>query len=75
MDYGRYKVKDVCGGALDEGLEDCIDFVNMEASSCNRKNGAFVSGSYISFHGSLSLPELLEGASCEHMENSGMQLK
>lgn len=71
--YGRCRVRDACGGELDESLKACIDFGKYGGQLMEQENGAFVSGGYISYHGALSLPELLEGASCERMENIGMK--
>ena len=71
-EYGKYMIMDSGHYEYDENLAGYIDFAKYGKERVENEQGQFNDRGYVSYHGTLSLDELLQGDSTQ---NVGPQLK
>ncbi len=75
-EYGRYMIIDSGHYEFDENLEEYIDFKEYGKQRMAGEYGRFTENGYISYHGFISIEEVMAGSETERMdmEMGGMQL-
>jgi len=71
-EYGKYMIMDSGHYEYDENLAGYIDFAKYGKERVENEQGKFNDRGYVSYHGTLSLDELMQGDSAQ---NVGPQLK
>jgi len=71
-EYGKYMIMDSGHYEYDENLAGYIDFAKYGKERVENEQGQFTDRGYVSYHGTLSLDELMQGDSAQNM---GPQLK
>ena len=69
-DYGRYMIKESGHYEFDENLSEFYDFGKYGQQRMEQEYGEFTDRGYISYHGTLSLDELMYGSESERMDFS-----
>jgi hypothetical protein len=69
-DYGRYMIKESGHYEFDENLSEFYDFGKNGQQRMEQEYGEFTDRGYISYHGTLSLDELMYGSESERMDFS-----
>lgn len=67
-EYGRHMIRESGHFAYDENLEDYYNFERYGADRIKQEHGKFCDNGYISYHGFVSMEELLAGVECGRME-------
>lgn len=73
-EYGRYMIIDSGYYEYDENLEEYIDFKGYGEQRMKREYGQFVENGYVSYHGFISIEEVMAGSETERMDMGGIQL-
>jgi hypothetical protein len=68
-DYGRYMIMESGHFEYDENLAGYYDFAKYGQERMKQEYGEFTDRGYISYHGTLSLDELMFGSQCERMDH------
>jgi len=71
-EYGKYMIMDSGHYEYDENLAGYIDFAKYGKEHVENEQGQFNDRGYVSYHGTLSLDELMQG---DPAQNMGPQLK
>lgn len=71
-EYGRHMIMESGHFEYDENLSDFYDFEKYGRQRVENEYGQFTSHGYVSYHGVVSMEELLAGVPCERMEMGGM---
>ena len=66
-EYGKYMIMDSGHYEYDENLAGYIDFAKYGKERMENEQGQFNDRGYVSYHGTLSLDELMQGDSAENM--------
>jgi hypothetical protein len=66
-EYGKYMIMDSGHYEYDENLAGYIDFAKYGKEHVENEQGQFNDRGYVSYHGTLSLDELMQGDSAENM--------
>lgn len=69
-DYGRYMIMESGHFEYDENLAGYYDFEKYGQQRIEQEYGEFTDRGYISYHGTLSLDDLMHGSQGEHMDFS-----
>lgn len=69
-DYGRYMIMESGHFEYDENLDEYYDYERYGRQRMENEQGFFGDGGYISYHGTLSIDELMSGRQEKHMEQS-----
>ncbi len=67
-DYGRYMIADSGRYEYDSELDSYYDFRKYGEERSARENGMFVPTGYISYHGFISIEEVMAGSETERMD-------
>lgn len=68
-DYGRYMIMESGHFEYDENLASYYDFAKYGQERMEHEYGEFTDRGYISYHGTLSLDELMFGSQVERMDH------
>lgn len=71
-EYGKHMIMGSGRFEYDENLASYYNFEKYGAERIAQEYGKFTDGGYISYHGVVSMEELLAGVPCERMEMGGM---
>lgn len=67
-DYGRYMIRDSEHFEYDENLAEYYDYEKYGRERMEREHGGFNDRGYVSYHGTLSLDELMAGCQGKRMD-------
>lgn len=67
-EYGRYMIADSCRYLFDHNLEEFYDYEKYGKWRMDQEQGQFVEGGYVSYHGFISMEEVLSGSRSERLE-------
>lgn len=73
-EYGRQQICKSGHFEYDENLADYYDFEKYGLERMEHEHGKFTDSGYISYHGFVSIEEILAGVDCERMD-AGMQMQ
>lgn len=70
MEYGRFMIAESGHFEYDENLDEFYDFERYGKWRMSQEQGKFVDSGYISYHGFISIEEVLEGCESERMDQT-----
>ena len=69
LEYGQYLIRELGHLNYDEGLDEYYDYEKYALDQMKQEYGEFTDRGYISYHGTLSLDELMHGSQGQRMEH------
>jgi len=69
-EYGRYMIAESGRFEYDENLDEFYDYQKYGKQRMSQEQGQYVGGGYVSYHGFISIEEVLAGSETERMEQT-----
>ena len=67
-EYGRHMITESGHFEYDDNLNEFYDYEKYGKWRMNQEQGQFVHGGYVSYHGFISMEEVLSGSQSERLE-------